>query len=257
MMNSKMIIPTAEPFFFSGGPTACLLIHGFTGTPKEMRWMGEYLNKMGYTTMGIRLTGHATSSEDMIRTKWEDWLGSIEDGLNYLSDIADQIVLVGLSMGGALSLLATARYANHFPISATIAMAAPHELPDDWRISILGPISPILPQIKKEDHSDWFDTQLEEIHKSYSTYPSKSILELKELLSELRNQLINISTPVCLMQSKNDRTIPLNSMQYFYDHIPSKFKQMIWVENSGHVITEDLAKNFVFKAANDFIHKTI
>ncbi|MEJ5224047.1 MAG: hypothetical protein WHV44_06280, partial [Anaerolineales bacterium] len=66
-----MIIPTTEPFFFPGRNNApgVLLIHGFTGTPKEMRWMGEYLNeKHGFTCLGVRLTGHATRPEDMIRS---------------------------------------------------------------------------------------------------------------------------------------------------------------------------------------------
>ena len=58
----SQIIPTTEPFFFQGDSSkpACLLIHGFTGTPKEMRWMGEYLFRQGYTCLGIRLAGHAT-----------------------------------------------------------------------------------------------------------------------------------------------------------------------------------------------------
>ena len=50
-----MIIPTAEPFFFPGNRIGCLLVHGFTGAPKEMRWMGEYLNQQGYTVGRIGL----------------------------------------------------------------------------------------------------------------------------------------------------------------------------------------------------------
>jgi carboxylesterase len=46
---------------------------GFTGTPKEMRWLGEYLNHQGYTVYGIRLNGHATRSVDMIRSRWQEW----------------------------------------------------------------------------------------------------------------------------------------------------------------------------------------
>ncbi|MBI1854527.1 MAG: carboxylesterase, partial [Chloroflexi bacterium] len=64
------IIPTAEPFFLPGSKTGCLLIHGFTGAPKEMRWMGEYLADKGYSVLGVRLAGHATRPEDMIRSNW-------------------------------------------------------------------------------------------------------------------------------------------------------------------------------------------
>ena len=66
----KQIIPTAEPFFLPGQPgkPGCLLIHGFTGAPKEMRWMGEYLSReAGFPCLGVRLAGHATQPADMIR----------------------------------------------------------------------------------------------------------------------------------------------------------------------------------------------
>ena len=77
----SQLIPTAEPFFFIGDSSkpACLLIHGFTGTPKEMRWMGEYLNQQGYTCLAVRLAGHATNPEDMIRSRYTDWIASVED----------------------------------------------------------------------------------------------------------------------------------------------------------------------------------
>src|SRR6266496_4527169 len=107
------IIPTAEPFFFLGDAAkpACLLIHGFTGTPKEMRSMGEYLHQQGFTCLGIRLTGHATHPEDMIRSRYSDWMASVEDGYQLLRGITDSIFLVGLSMGGVLSLLMSTRLA--------------------------------------------------------------------------------------------------------------------------------------------------
>ncbi len=68
----QQIIPTAEPFFFPGNRTGVLLVHGFTGAPKEMRWMGEYLHGRGYTTLGVRLSGHATRPADMQRACWQD-----------------------------------------------------------------------------------------------------------------------------------------------------------------------------------------
>ena len=103
MGSMSLVIPTAEPFFFRGGPTACLLIHGFTGAPKEMRWMGEYLAGQGYSVLGVRLAGHATKPADLIRTRWQDWLASVEDGYHLLQGDCAQIFVCGLSMGGILS----------------------------------------------------------------------------------------------------------------------------------------------------------
>src|SRR5690554_1252829 len=62
-----------QPFFHQGNSTGCLLIHGFTGTPSEMRPLGTYLNQQGYTVSGIQLPGHGTKPEDLMRVKWEAW----------------------------------------------------------------------------------------------------------------------------------------------------------------------------------------
>jgi len=50
---TTQIIPKTEPFFFPGGRTGILLTHGFTGAPKEMRWMGEYLNRQDIPVWGF------------------------------------------------------------------------------------------------------------------------------------------------------------------------------------------------------------
>src|SRR5690242_1181338 len=143
--NSCMsqIIPTAEPFFFLGDSSkpACLLIHGFTGTPKEMRWMGEFLNQQGYTCLGIRLAGHATDPEDMIRSRWSDWAASVEDGYQILRGVSDTIFLIGLSMGGSLSLLMSTR----LNVKGVVAMSTPYKLPDDPRLRYLDLIARAVP----------------------------------------------------------------------------------------------------------------
>ena len=54
------IIPGSEPFYLPGGSTGCLLLHGFSATPEEMRPLGEFLASKGYSVIGVRLAGHAT-----------------------------------------------------------------------------------------------------------------------------------------------------------------------------------------------------
>src|SRR3972149_9091399 len=97
----NQIIPTAEPFFLPGEASkpGCLLIHGFTGAPKEMPGMGEYLAEHGYTILGVRLAGHATRPEDMIRSKYTDWMASVEDGYHLLRGALEKdrhVYLIGL-----------------------------------------------------------------------------------------------------------------------------------------------------------------
>src|SRR5687767_6204254 len=133
------IIPTAEPFFLLGDPLkpACLLIHGFTGAPKEMRSMGEYLHQQGFTCLGVRLAGHATHPEDMIRSRYTDWMASVEDGYHLLRGVTDKVFLVGLSMGGVLSLVLSTR----LHVMGVIAMSTPSRLPTDYPIWLLKLVS--------------------------------------------------------------------------------------------------------------------
>ena len=250
-MRQSIIIPSAEPFYFPGNNIGCLLIHGFTGTPKEMRLMGEYLSEIGYSVLGIRLVGHATTQTDMIRTRWWDWLASVEDGINLLRNNVDKLYVMGLSMGGVLSLISASRY----KIDGVVAMSTPYSLPNDWRLKMIKFLHIFMPEVPK-DEPDWQDDNFSKIHVSYSTYPTRSIAELKELIDVMHSSLPKIKIPVMLMQSRKDKSIKNNAIQSIYDSLGSTEKQILWVENSGHVITREPDKEIVFKAAKEFIEYT-
>ena len=252
------IIPTAEPFFFPGqgknARTGCLVTHGFTGVPKEVRWLGEYLNQQGYTVCGIRLNGHATRPEDMIRSRWRDWLLSVEDGYNLLKSCTDRVFLLGLSMGGILSLTA----ASTFPVSGVVAMSTPYDLPRIplplWAIRILSRFKPYLPK-GKVPGSGWFDKAAYQQHVSYPQNPLRSGVELKILMDEMHAALPRISVPVLLIHSRDDDYVIKDSMERIYNQLGAADKQMLWVEGGGHVITEEPTREKVFKAAADFIQR--
>jgi len=252
------ILPTAEPFFFPGqGKNAhigCLVTHGFTGTPKEMRWMGEYLNRQGYTVCGIRLNGHATRPEDMIRSRWRDWLLSVEDGFNLLRSCTDQVFLFGLSMGGILSLTA----ASSLPVRGVVAMSTPYDLPSMplplWTIRFLSRFKPTLPK-GGDPGGGWFDQAAHQQHVAYPENPLRSAVELKLLIHEMHAALPRISVPVLLIHSHDDDYVIKDSMQQIYAVLTTPDRQMLWVEGCGHVITEEPAREIIFKAAADFIQR--
>jgi len=272
----NQIIPTAEPFFFSGkgahAPIGCMVIHGFTGAPKEMRWLGEYLNQKGYTVLGIRLTGHATQPEDMIRSRWQDWLLSVEDGYNLLRSCTDQVFLLGLSMGGILSLTFASRF-GACPACASaagtgegagrrvqgvVAMSTPYELPDDPRIRWAKLISHFIPYVPKGDETPdagWFDKEAFNQHVSYPNNPIRSVAELNQLMAVMHDSLPKIQVPVLLIHSRDDDYIVKDSMAQIYEHLGTADKEMLWVEGGGHVITEEPTRGRVFEAAAGFIER--
>jgi carboxylesterase len=254
----SLIIPTAEPFFFPGKGTnasiGCLVTHGFTGAPKEMRWLGEYLNKQGYTVCGIRLAGHATQPEDMIHSRWRDWLISVEDGYSLLRSCCKQIFLLGLSMGGVLSLTSAGR----LPIQGVVAMSTPYALPEDPRLRFTRLLSIFVPYMPKgggEPGADWFDKSSWKQHISYPKNPVRSVYELNALLGEMRRSLSQVKVPALLIHSRDDNYVIRDSMEKIYAALGSTDKQMLWVKGGGHVITEEPTRDMVFKAAADFIKR--
>ncbi|HEY59418.1 MAG TPA: alpha/beta fold hydrolase [Anaerolineae bacterium] len=247
-MKIKRIISTAEPFFFPGNKTGCLLIHGFTGSPKEMRWMGEFLNKKGYSVLGIRLAGHATQPSDLIRTRWWDWQASVEDGINLLNQYCKKIITIGLSMGGSLSLLAAATCS----INGAIAMSSLYALQKDWRLKFAKQLSLFVPAIKKSK-SDMKNRKAAAQHIDYPAYPIRSIAELNNLLEEVQQLLPKITIPVLLIHSKSDSAVNIENIEKIYTKLGSSIKTKLILEKSSHVITEDIEREKVFNAALDFI----
>jgi carboxylesterase len=248
-MNKKTI-PGAEPFFLPAGKTGCLLVHGFTGTPKEMRLMGNYLQQQDVTALGIRLAGHGTDMRDMPRMRWQDWLACVEDGVQLLHGFCDYVFIAGLSMGGILSLLA----ASICPLRGAIAMSTPYQLSTDWRIKIARPLSVIVPFVDK-GKSDTKDENTAKGHIDYPSYPTRSIAELTDLLQVTHANMENIQIPVLMINSKSDGSVPEDHQQLYADLFQGKVLERVMLEKSGHVITEDVEREIVFQNALDFIHK--
>jgi len=249
-------IQTAEPFFLPGNRTGILLIHGFTGTPKEMRWMGEYLNReFGFTCLGVRLAGHATRPKDMVRSRWTDWTASVEDGYNLVRGVTDRIYFVGLSMGGALSLLMSTK----LDVRGVLTISAPYEIPDEhpaWQIQLYSYFKTYLPKTKGEPGTGWFDKEAYQEHISYPLNPIRSAAELKLLLDKMHAALPKITVPVMLIHSKDDAYVLPENMEKIYERlVNASDKTKLYVTGSGHVVTRDAARHQVFETAGKFIQR--
>jgi len=243
------IIPGAEPFFFAGNRTGCLLIHGFTGTPNELRELGTFLAENGFTVSGILLAGHGTNLQEMEKTTWHNWHRSAVEGYQELQSRCDEVFALGLSMGGLLAL----HLGAHYPLKGIVAMSTPAFI-RDWRLPFLLAFKHFIRFLGKGP-SDFRDRSVEATHIDYDRYPTRSIEQLLRLLAHVRDDLPEVRAPVLFIHSRNDKSVPPENISYLYEHISSRDKEVVWVENSGHVITEDLEKDKVFRACLEFIKR--
>ena len=102
--------PVHQPFFLGGGSAAALLVHGFPGTPAEMRPLAETLHEQGWTVQGILLPGFGSRFAEILERGYGDWLEAVGQALQTLKQKYSPVLLIGYSLGGALSLGAAARF---------------------------------------------------------------------------------------------------------------------------------------------------
>lgn len=100
--------PAHQPFFLAGGDAAALLVHGFPGTPAEMRPLAETLQGQGWTVQGILLPGFGSRFAEILERGHADWLEAVGEALQLLKQKYSPVLLIGYSLGGALSLGVTA-----------------------------------------------------------------------------------------------------------------------------------------------------
>jgi len=239
-----------NPFLFKGSDVGCLLVHGFSGSPPEMRPMGEYLAAKGLTVLGVRLAGHGTSPEDMAKTTWRDWVASAEEGLRELQGRCQKLFAVGLSMGGLIVL----HLAAHHPLDGVIAMAAPAYIAD-WRFRFIPLAQYFVRWVTPDIESDLTDPEAEERIFSYDVLPTRCVASLGQLLRLVRRELPQIKVPALIMQGEKDHHIPQDSARLIFEELGTAEKELVRWPNSGHCITVDSEREAVWARAYEFIAK--
>lgn len=101
--------PSHTPFVLPGSGLAVVLIHGFPGTPAEMRPIGETLNQAGWHTQGLLLPGLGPEIGKLDKITFDDWLSAVIHALTELKQRFAKVAVIGFSMGGSLAATATAR----------------------------------------------------------------------------------------------------------------------------------------------------
>jgi carboxylesterase len=113
-------------FSLGAGPDVCLLLHGLTGGPSEVRPVGEALAAAGIRAVGPALPGHGTSPADLMTVTRDDLREAVLRALAALRG-ARKVFVCGLSAGAllALELAAHSRLRQGVPEVQRLALLAP------------------------------------------------------------------------------------------------------------------------------------
>lgn len=239
------ILSGCEPIFKKNSSKGCLLLHGFTSCPFELRLLGDHLQEHGYTVSIPLLPGHGTSPKDLRRHSWMDWYKAAKEALFELRKSCKTVYVIGLSMGGSLALHLSA----HYEVDGIVVLAPGLFLKN--KLSFLSHVLyPIYPYSKK-----WFgpDIKADVDTITYDKIPVKSLSELLLMFRHLRDDLTDINSPILIIYAKQDHVINGRSAQEIYKRVSSKNKRILSLKESYHIITLDVEKEQVFRETLSFL----
>jgi carboxylesterase len=228
----------AEPFEYPGRPDiGAVLVHGFTGSPFELRPVGEALAAAGIGSVGVLLRGHGTHPDDMVGYRYTDWIADLEAGLDRLLERHEQAVIVGLSMGGTLTLNVASRRANDPRVVGIVTIGGTLYLPD-WRLRIVHLIHRVIkwqawgePDIK--DRSTW------DRHVAYRRIRTCTIPEMIALMRDTNQRLSRVEQSALIVHARDDHVVPLGNASRIRDGIASRDCRALILDNCYHVSTVD------------------
>jgi carboxylesterase len=239
------VLPGAEAFRFDAGSTGALLLHGFSGCPASMRPMGEWLAQRGVSVVGPRLPGHGTVWQDLETITWPDWEAEAEQALADLETRATDIVVVGLSMGGALALHVAAKHQER--LRGVVAINPQIRRPD----LALAPVARVFARSVKGVGNDIKKPGVDEI--VYDRIPLRGANQLGKLIRTADAELPSLRLPLLVISSTEDHTVKPSNSKRVFERAASERKEFLSLTNSYHVATLDYDADEVFERILRFL----
>jgi len=227
-------LSTALPLSLPGGSIGALLIHGFTGTPRDLADLAARLQARGLTVSVPRLPGHGTNGRDFLQSGWRDWLRASVDAYADLRARCQTVHVVGFSMGGILAVLLAAR----FPVRRLVLLA-----PALRTSSSLLPFSPVLKLFIRRRHVaspsevENADPDSMVLAREYWDWrysgQAASLLHLKRMA---RRYLPRVAADTLTIVGDADRNVPVSVITLIERRISAALTRHLVVEKGAHLI---------------------
>lgn len=190
------------------------------------------------------LPGHGTNPESFIRSTGEEWIASARLELDRLLSLYQRVSIVGLSMGGAL---ASSLAAERDRVCALVLIAPYLGMP--FGLAFLAGIHRIWGRVAGVIHStsgrSILDPGEQRRNLGYGIVTAGLLNELAIVVRAGRHALPGVSAPTLILQSRHDSRIKPRVAEYVLETLGSKEKRLLWVANSGHILTVDYGRERV------------
>ena len=236
-----------------------LVVHGFSGTPFEMRLLGQSLANRGYTVYGPRLAGHGLTAAALGTSTYADWRKSVEAAFDFLATQVDRICVCGLSLGGLLTLDLASRRGKE--IAAIQVLAAPLWLTPGAEVAIAitrrlrRTPRYTLPKLSGSDVADGVLGRRNNLAQGAVGLPIPAVLSLRDFIDDVRPRLRSVEVPAFLAHARQDHTAPFECMSTLASELGSSSIETLTLERSYHVLPIDLERAALADAVFDHIER--
>lgn len=242
--------PLAEADF------AVLLLHGFTGSPWEVRPLGESLAARGAHVFCPCLPGHGSVPEAMLWSGHREWLRAAQAGLEQVQG-ARKVVIAGLSMGALLGLVLAARRTlrvDALVLLAPVVKFRQREARLLRRLRAL-PVFALAPQWVEKDGTDIELAEVRAESPALMRYPLARAFDLMALQDLAKEAEPRVACPSLVLCAVNDHVVDTDVALALSDRLP--FSKKVLLQRGFHIIPRDADRALAFTEIHHFLDTVV
>ena len=232
-----------------------ILIHGLSGSTKDMDYVAGRIGVSGYGVFNIALPGHGTVPEALLSVTMQDWIDAVE---SRVSACPDGVFIIGQSMGALLAINSAVKHPGK--VRGIVLLAPAIKLYGAFNrffMYLIYAYSRVLPlphiYYVKNTGPDISDPDVKKSYAAYNRIPLNGLSEFERLRKMVLGQLGMVSSPVLIVYSTHDHTISGDAAEIIDSRIGSTIKQIRTLDESFHVISVDRNKETVADTAIEFL----
>src|SRR5512135_409896 len=232
-------------FLWQQSGRAALLVHGFPGTPAEMRPLGTVFRDAGWTVHGLMLPGLGADIASLEQRAGRDWSDAVRQALAGLQQHYSPVLLVGYSMGGALAVHA----AQQLRPSGLVLLAPFWSFSDRWLRGLWPVLNLFVGRVKPLKQADFSSGEtrraLERMFKDIDledpaiqqalrrlTVSLRPIEQIRRLGQSAFSRAAEIDVPTLVLQGSSDKVVPPDRTKRLIDNFigPMEYHEV----DAGH-----------------------
>ena len=228
--------PTSHP----ADSHAILLLHGFTGTPQDLKKLITFLKNRGFACCAPIYHGHGMGAEAIVHSSVDLWWQDAVNALEFLQSYQyGKISIIGHSMGGVFAL----RLAQQNALTSVTTLCAPIQkrLVDDLQRRLIS----YAEEYKKFEQKPAF--QIEQEVAAFEQSDFSLLEDLSQFTQTTGQNLAQINCPLQVLQGELDDVCYQESAQIIYDQAGSAVKEIKNYPNSGHMLMQEADHQQVFR----------